>query len=97
MKNVGARKQQAVDFYEKMLDGFNAGNFSYALELCDEGCREYAGLDIEENFIYMQARCYGGLQQTGKMAQTLHFLIENYPGSRLVPYAKNKLSSVLSL
>lgn len=94
LKNVGARKQQAVDFYEKMLDGFNAGNFSYALELCDEGRREYAGLDIEENFIYMQARCYGGLQQTDKMAQTLHFLIENYPGSRLVPYAKNKLSAL---
>ena len=94
LKHVGQRKQQAVEYYDRMIDCFNAGSYAAALEMCENGKKEYAGLDIEENFIYMQARCYGGLQQTDKMAQTLHFLIDNYPGSRLVPYAKNKLSAL---
>jgi tetratricopeptide (TPR) repeat protein len=94
IKNVNSRKERAVAFYEEMLGRFNAGDYAAALEMCEKGAKEYAGLQIEENFVYMQARCYGRLQDTEKMRQQLHLFMENYPGSTLFKYAENKLSAL---
>jgi tetratricopeptide (TPR) repeat protein len=94
LEHIANRKNQANQMYENVITEFNNGNYSQALNICQQGQNDFADLEIAENFIYMEARCYGNLQNTEKMKHRLTFLIENYPGSKLIPYAKNKLSAL---
>ena len=93
-KNLTEKKNEALDFYQQMLEDFNSGNYSLAIEKCKKAEKDFAGMDIQENFIYLEARCYGRMSQIDKMKEKLEYLIKNYPYSKLKNYALEKLKAL---
>ena len=93
-KNLALRKQRAEDLYNRAIEEFYAENFENAAAICEEGQKEYSDLQIAENFIYIQARCFGRVKKTDLMKQKLEYLLEKYPSTGLKEYAQDKLKAL---
>lgn len=94
MKNVASRKQDALNLYATAISEFENKLYSQSLIHCQQGQKDFSDLEIVENFIYMEARNYGNLQNTQRMRERLEFLVENYPKSPLVQFAVNKIKAL---
>lgn len=92
IKRLAARKQQSLDFYDRVINAFNSKQYLTSLELCKEGEQMFHDLDVAENFLFMKARSYGNLGHFSDMRKCLEDFVERFPNSKLIDSAKLKLA-----